>query len=181
MIEVFNVSCFCKPYLLVAVKDLLKVFYVHVKAFKVDVFGLRHETDGGFNCVNCIFTSFKNPVKNSHVVTEAGPHKVAVFIGTEPVYVEDLWTILALLAHVKPMLEVISHIVATEGDHSHRIVTYYANCTGCCSGGFGSHNGADEYAVFPVACFIDQWSSLCTSATEDDSRNWNALLVFKFT
>ena len=78
------------------------------------------------------------------------------------------------------MLEVIRHIVAAEGEHRHRIVTYYAHCARRRRGGLRRHYRADEYAVFPVARFIDQRSRFRASAAEYHSGDRHALRIFEF-
>ena len=55
-----------------------------------------------------------------------------------------------LHAHIKPMLEIVSHMISAEREHSHRVTTNnaYCTCCGCCC--LGSHCRTDEYTVLPA-------------------------------
>ena len=88
---------------------------------------------------------------------------------------ENLGRLVAeLFAHVNPVLPVIRHVVAAEGNHRHRVAADNTHSAGRGSGGFGSHRGAYKHAVVPVAGLIHQRSGLGTAAAEDNRADRHA-------
>ena len=82
---------------------------------------------------------------------ETGTDEVAFVVGTEPVNIENLGSLVAeFLAHVEPVLEIVTHVITAERKHSHGVTADNAYCTCSCSCCLGSHSGTDEYAVLPA-------------------------------
>ena len=100
---------------------------------------------------------------------------MAFIVETEPVYIEDLRSLIAQhVAHFKPVLEIVAHMVAAEGQHSHRVTADNAYGAGSGGGGLRGHNRAYEHAVGPVTGLIYQRSGLSAAAAKDDGGNRNA-------
>src|SRR3954452_19014096 len=61
----------------------------------------------------------EDPLQDTGVLAEAGPQELALVVLAEPVDVEDLRQLVgvALGADVQPVLEVVGHVVAAEGQH----------------------------------------------------------------
>ena len=67
--------------------------------------------------------------------TKAGPNEIAVFIFPEPVNGKDAGRVRNFAAKIKPVVEVISHVVAAERQHSKRVAPNLSNST-CGGSGF---------------------------------------------
>ena len=116
--------------------ELVAGFDLIIETFEVDILGIGDISDRSFLSADLVFTSLENPFEDTEVIAEAGPHELAFVIESEPVDVEDLRKLCCELLHVEPMCEVVAHVVAAEGKHSHRIASDNADSTGGSSGGF---------------------------------------------
>ena len=174
LVEVVNALAVLKPKLVINGKKISESLLGDVKAFKLDVINVGNVTDRSLNSAYLTVAASKDPHKNTHIVAEAGPDEVTLVIGSEPVNVEDLRSVGKNLTHIEPVLPVVTHIVAYEGTHSHRIATNYADCTCSCCGSLGSHDGTNEGTVLPACRLIYEGSGLCTTAAEYDRGDRNA-------
>ena len=52
-------------------------------------------------------------------------------------------------ADLEPVLEIIAHVVAAEGQHGHRVAAHLPDRAGGGGGHFRAHRGADVNAVDP--------------------------------
>lgn len=71
--------------------------------------------------------SSADPVQDSAVFTESRPQELVVLFSLpEPIDVENLWQLhIRFLLEVKPMLQIVSEVVAEEGSHRERVVHYH--------------------------------------------------------
>ncbi len=86
--------------------------------------------------------------------------------------------VLQFLAHFQPVTEVISHVVAAEGNHGHGVAARDADGAGSGRSGLGGHGGADEHAMLPVARLIDQGGQTFAATAENDGGDGHALGIF---
>ena len=70
-----------------------------------------------------------DPVDDSHVLAEAWPQELALFVQAEPVDVEDLGHVSAGLVNVQPVLQVVTEVVAEEWPHRHWVMHDLLACT----------------------------------------------------
>ena len=150
-----------------------------LQTINVDVLSLGNITDRSLNGVYLALATSPDPEQNAHIVAEAGPDEVTFVIDAEPVDVEDHGRIGDLLAHVEPMLPVVTHVVTNEGTHSHGVATNDADGTGSGCSGLRGHDGAYKCTVLPVEGLVNQGSGLSATATEDDGRHGNTLQAVK--
>ena len=127
------------------------------------------------------FDAVNHPLEHAHVVTVAGPNKLAVDSLAEPVHTVDLGQgvagVFQLVLHVQPMLEVVAHVVAAEGQHGKRVAAHHALLAKSGCGGLGTHGGGHVHAFHPGAGFGHQWHGGGATATEDESVDRNAVRV----
>src|SRR5690348_745324 len=90
------------------------------------------------NALSCWISSnsFTNPFQNSRVLSKTRPQKVSFFVSSEPVHIKNLWTVVTkVFSEFNPVVEIISHVVATERKHCKWISTNVTKF----SFGSGSH------------------------------------------
>ena len=81
------------------------------------------------------------------------------------------------LAHVQPVLEVVAHVVAAEGQHGHRVAADFAELAELGGGPLRGHRGPDEHAVLPVERLVDQRGQVGPAAAENDRRDRHAVVM----
>ena len=121
--------------------------------------------------------AIEHPGEHSQVLAEARPEELAGRILPEPVDVEDARRMLELGADVEPVRPVIAEVVAAERLHRHRVASHDADLAGGGRGGLGSHRGAHQHTVRPVARLVHQRRELAPPAAEDQCRDRHAARV----
>ncbi len=111
---------------------------------------------GVFDGVGLAAAAVENPLDDPQVLAVAGPEELALLVAAEPVDVEDLGRAVHPLAHGQPVLEVVAHVVAAEGQHGHRVAADLALLAELGGGPLRGHRGPDEDAVLPVERLVDQ-------------------------
>ena len=158
--------------------DAFEGLDIDIQALQVDVFGFGLVANGSLYRVGFAFATIQNPHQHAHVVAKARPDEVAFIVGAEPVDVEDLRSFVAqLFAHVKPVLEVIAHMVTAERQHCHGVTADNANSARSSRSGLRSHDRAYEYAMLPVSCLVNQRSSFRAATAKDDCGDRHALRI----
>ena len=127
-----------------------------VQAGQVEAFGRGHVADRRLHGVGLAAAAVENPLDHAQVLAVARPEELAVLIGAEPVDVEDLGRVGHPPAHVQPVLEVVAHVVAAEGQHGHRVAADFAELAELGGRALRGHRRADEHAVLPVERLVDQ-------------------------
>ena len=153
--------------------DLLEVGFAEVQTFPTQVRVLRRRAKDVLGAVlGLAFDAVQHPLQHAHVVAEAGPDEVALVVGAEPVDVEDRQDLGALglqpLAQVEPVLEVVAHVVAAEGQHGERIAAHHALFAAGGCGGLRAHGGGQVDAFGPAADLGDQRDGVGAAAAEDE-------------
>ena len=138
----------------------------------------RNKADGRFFGFAAAFHPLQNPFQNANIVPVARPKKFSVRAFAKPVHMENLGRMRDALAHVQPVLEIIGHVVAAEGQHRHGIAPRDAHIARGRGGGFRSHRGAHIDAMLPVEGFVDQRSQARAAATKNKRRNGHAFGIF---
>jgi hypothetical protein len=82
-----------------------------------------------------------------------------------------------LRLHREPVLEVVAHVVAAEGQHRERVAAHDADLARGRGGGLRAHRGAEEDPVRPVEGLDHQGHGGGAAAAEDDRRDRHALRV----
>ncbi len=85
-----------------------------------------------------------------------------------------------MAVHIKPVLPIVTHIIAAEGEHSHWVTPDDAHFSGCSRSGFRAHYGAHENTVLPVSGLVDQRSGFGTPSAEYNGGYGNSLRCFEF-
>ena len=88
---------------------------------------------------------------------------------------EDRWRVVQLGAKVHPVLHVIAHMIAAEGQHRKGITAQLAHGAGRRSGHLATHGGSGVHAVVPVERLINQWHIGHTASAEDERADRHAL------
>ena len=122
-----------------------------------------------------------DPGKDAEVFAEAGPVKLAIAVLAEPIDVKNARLFRAeFFAHFKPVAEVIAHVVAAKGQHSHGVTAEGADFSFGCGGLFGGEGGADECAVIPIAGLEDKRDVVHAASAENDGLDRHTVRVFPF-
>ena len=150
-----------------------------MEAIEGEGFASGNEADGSLFGSTAAFDAFEDPLEDADIVPITGPEEFAVGTLAEPVDVENLGRVRYAVAHVQPVLEIIGHVVTTEGKHSHGIAAGDADFAGDGRGSFGSHGGADIDAVLPVEGFVDERSEASAASTKNESGNGDAFGGFE--
>jgi len=120
-----DVFDFLQPAININGQQLLHILNGHT--FRtIDCVCSGHDADRGVDGLCSTFTGLEDPLQDTAVLTETGPEPLAVVGLAEPVDIENLGKlalILGSLSDVDPVLEVLTHVVATEGKHGKRVAT----------------------------------------------------------
>ena len=154
--ELFMAHDFLLPGFAVEVLQLVEILLGKVHTLPVHIGEIGHPANGRFLTRGAAVGTVDNPLKNAHIFAEAGPDEITLVIFAEPVDVEDSRSFGQLLAHIEPVAEVCTHVIAAERQHGHGITPNFANRTAGRRSGFGTHGGANVYAGRPVECLVDQ-------------------------
>ncbi len=142
------------------------------------------EADGrgdgdGRGCKRFIGT-LKDPLEDTCVFTKTGPHVATVLVLAEPVDLEDTREIVDIfdaVADVEPVLKVLAHVVAAEGEHRKGIMTELSDLSLGSSGGLRGDAGAKEGALSPVEGLDDKRDGAGTTTSKEDGRDGNTFDV----
>src|SRR3989449_7870043 len=81
--------------------------------------------DGCFNRIAFTLTALHDPLQHSHVFAVSRPDELSICIGTKPIDAEDAGALGHRAAQLKPMAEVIAHVVTDKWDHCHGIAPHH--------------------------------------------------------
>jgi hypothetical protein len=82
------------------------------------------------------------------------------------------------VTHLQPVVEVVAHVVAAEGQHGERVATDHTLRAEGGSGGFGAERGGHVDAVVPVEGLVHQRHGGGATAAEDEGRDRHAGGIF---
>ena len=82
-----------------------------------------------------------------------------------------------LLAQVQPVLEVVTSVVANEGQHSHRVAANHADSALSSRGGLGGEGNCAEHALLPALGLRNQGDGGLAATTQNDSAQRHTLGV----
>ncbi|OPZ84064.1 MAG: hypothetical protein BWY76_02006 [bacterium ADurb.Bin429] len=153
------------------------VRFRYLDAGKVNAVRGWQVANGRLNGVGFIAAAVENPLEHTQVFAEARPQIVAIFVLAEPIHVKDLRRIRHMPPHLQPVTEIVTHIVATEGQHRHRVTAHFAEFSELGGGAFGGHGGTDKDAMLPVERLIHQRREARAAPAEDDGGDGNAMMV----
>ncbi len=119
--------------------------------------------------------SLEDPLQDAQVVAEARPEELAVFGGAEPVHAEDPRRTRQRAADVEPVLPVVAHVVAAEGQHRHRVAPEHADLARRGGGRLGRQRGAEKRAVLPRERLVDERHTPLTPRAKQDRVNRDAV------
>src|SRR5574340_1685092 len=106
-------------------RQRLEFFAAYLQPRPVDVFEARHPAQRRFLGAGAALDAVDDPPQYAHVLAEARPHEVAALVHAEPVHAEYARWMLDHVAHAQPVVEVVAHVVAAEGQHGERIAPYH--------------------------------------------------------
>ncbi len=164
----------------IAVKGLkfLEFIFAEIEPRPVDVFVTRHPADGGFFGHAMACGAVHDPLQDAHVVAEAWPQELALFVFAEPVHVEDARTLAETTLHGDPVAEVVAHVVAAERQHGHGVTAHFADGARSGSRHLTAHGGACIDAADPVEGLINERHRGGPTPPKDDGRNGHAFWLF---
>mmetsp|Transcript_878 Transcript_878/g.2015 ORF Transcript_878/g.2015 Transcript_878/m.2015 type:complete len:634 (+) Transcript_878:965-2866(+) len=128
------------------------------------------------------FEAVQHPLEHAHVLAVAGPDEFAVRALAEPVDAVDgrqlgpcpFRSCLQLGAQVQPVLEIVGHVVAHEGQHRERVAAHHALLAGGRGRGLAAHGGGHVDAFHPVAGLGHQRHGGGAAAAEDEGVDLHA-------
>ena len=125
---------------------------VDVEAREVEVRSAGNVADRSLVGACSAFKALDDPLKNSGVLAKARPQERTIVALAEPVDPEQFGKVrcVGCIADLKPMLEVVAHVVATERKHGEGIETKFADNTGSSCSLFRTHDRAEEHTVAPI-------------------------------
>ena len=148
-----------------------------VEPGQVEAFGRGHVADGRLAGAGLTAAASEDPLDDPQVLAVARPEELALLVGAEPVDVENLRPLLHAAAHFQPVLEIVAHVIAAEGQHGHRIAADLALLAVLRGRPLRGHCGPDEHAVLPVERLVDQRGQRGPAAAENQGRNGHARRV----
>ena len=140
----------------------------NIEASQIQVIIVWKITDRRLLGAGCAIDALAHPFQSTAVFSESGPQELAVTALTEPVYIKNFWRfILQFVAHVKPVLKIVGHIIAAERQHGEGVITY-ADIIEDGGGRLGSSRCTHKDAVVPIECFSYQWYDAGTASAENE-------------
>ena len=141
-------------------RDGVELLSAETQARPVQFVVVGADAEDVFSAFGAAFNAVDHPLQNTHVFTVTGPDKLAVFAFAEPVDAVNGGQLgaagLQLLAQLQPVLEIVAHVVAHEGQHGEGVAAHHALLTSRSSRGLRAHGGGHVDAFHPVAGFGDQ-------------------------
>ncbi len=122
--ELFVLEQFGVPVVTIDRHRLGEIGFAEIfEAFPRDVLMARHPTQRRLGCIRLALGSTHDPLEDAHVLAESWPDELAVVVLAEPVHTEDSWWIRDVASERKPVIEVVTHVVAGKGQHGEGIST----------------------------------------------------------
>ena len=172
---------FLNPGRFVDAGDGVELLGTEVKAGPVQVLVAGADAGTVLFPLAAAFDPVDHPRQHAHVFAITRPDKFAVFAFAEPVGGVDLRQFathgLQLFAHVQPMLEIVAHVVANEGQHGKRVAPHHAGLAGGGCRCFGTHGGRHVDTFNPVARLSHQWHGGRAATAEDEGVDGHAFRV----
>src|SRR5207248_4192682 len=116
------------------------------------------------------FDLIEHPDQYTHVLAVARPEIACVRALPEPVDVENGGRVGNSPAHLKPVAEIISHVVSAERKHRHRVVPEHVRLSGRGRRGARLHSGAEKGSMAPVEGLEDERYGVRPAPTKNDGR-----------
>src|SRR5581483_9400031 len=98
----------------------------------------------------------------------------------EPVDTENLRRILEPFSDSQPMSEVITHVVATEREHRHRVPPHNTDCTGGGCRCLRRHSCAEEDPMLPIERLVDERNQARAATTKENCGDGDTGGIFPF-
>src|SRR5260370_22440409 len=148
-----------------------------LEALPVQVFEARHGAERRIDAMPVSLATLEHPLQHAHVLAEARPDELALSVATEPVHAENARRMLDRASHLQPMIEIVAHVVATEGEHRQLVAPHYAHLAGDRSGGFRTERGRHVDAFFPARRFDDERHRRGAASAEKESYDRHAFRI----
>ena len=163
--------------------DLLELLEVlggdlFLESAHVEILVLRDPSDRGLQGMGSPLAALDDPLEDAHVVAETGPEELALVALAEPVHVEDARDVFHELLHLEPVRKVVSHVVAAEGEHGHRIAANLTDRPGGRGRHLGPHGRPKVDTVDPVEGLKDEGHRGGPAPAEDHGADAHSLGVF---
>ena len=120
-------------------------------------------------------TTLNDPTKHAHIFPKPWPSEPPVRIFTEPVNLKNVGSMLNKLAHLQPMLEIISNVVTTKRNHREWVSTDNTYLANNGSSRLRSHRGGLIDSILPIEGLNNQGRRVSTTAAEQKRRNRNSV------
>lgn len=127
-----------------------------------------------------VLGSLKDPLEDARVLTVSGPQEGTVSSPPEPVDEEYFGKLVRCRASadVEPMLHVIRHVVAAEGQHCKRVMAHLTALALGCSSHLGTDGATNVGAMVPIERLVDERHNSSPPATKEDGRDGDTLGIF---
>src|SRR6267378_5653237 len=103
----------------------------------IKVLVARHQAKRCFHALRAPLRPLDDPLQHAHVLGESRPDEPALRVAPEPVDAKDLRRMLHSAPHFQPVSEIVTHVIATEGKHRHRIAPHDTHFPGNRGGRLG--------------------------------------------
>src|SRR5260370_10902927 len=169
-------GCLGHPSFRIDAQQLLQSGCRYVQSLGIEVRGFGKQADWRLLSVHLTVAALEDPLQNSAVIPVTRPQELALLL-SEPVDIIHLpqFGSVSTASHLEPVRKVVSHVVATEWKHGHRIAPQSANLPGYRGGGLTAGGCAQECAGLPVESLDPQRGDPPPPSAQQDPLNRVAL------
>src|ERR1700722_5173413 len=155
--------------------QLVKPLPRKVQSLPIDIVEVRSPADRRLLTQRTAPNPIDDPLENTHVFAISRPQKLTVFSLAKPIYMKDPGRSREITLHPQPMPEVVPHVIATEGQHSHWVAPNLPKGTSRGSRRLRAHRSPCIDPSRPIKRLINQWHSSAAAPAEDDRRDRYAI------
>src|SRR5579883_2001548 len=109
--------------------QFFETFFAYIQTVPIDIFIAWHPSQHRLYCACMSMNAIRHPLQYSHVLAKTRPHNSAGLIHAEPIHAKDSWCMINTKANLQPVIEIVTHVITTERQHSHGIATNLADFT----------------------------------------------------
>jgi len=158
--------------LTIDVHEFVELLLGVVETIEVEIFIAGDNTESVLATTDTTLSTLDDPLEDTSVFTETRPQELLVGISAEEVDHEDEGLLGELLADGEVVLDIISGVVAHEGEHGEGVVTESTFLDVELSGGrLRADGGTGVHTSGPVEGLVDEGNVRSATTTVDDGRD----------